>query len=212
VRLTEGQRRRRRSAAYDVGMSTLPHARPGTLAEALALPEDARVEFVGGQIVQKAAPSAEHGHAQRALSTELGFRFSRRSGGRFPGGWWILVEVDVQLGGELFRPDITGWRRETMPALPKGRPVATRPDWICEIVSASNARIDRVEKMRAYHQAGVAHYWLVDPQEETLIVQRHSAAGYVTVLAAARGDTVRPEPFEAAELKVGVLFGDEPDE
>lgn len=66
--------------------------------------------------------------------------------------------------------------------------------------------------MRAYHRAGVPHYWLIDPVEESLIVQRHSSAGYVTVLAASRSETVRPEPFDSAELRVGLLFGDEPDE
>lgn len=46
----------------------------------------------------------------------------------------------------------------------------------------------------------------------TLTVLRWSDAGYITVLAAERGETVRAEPFEAIEISVGTLFGDDPPE
>lgn len=96
-----------------------------------------------------------------------------------------------------------------MPLLPKEPPATARPDWICEILSQSNAAHDRVVETRAYHQAGVPHYWLVDPGERTLVVMRHADAGYVTVLAATAQEVVRAEPFEAVELRVGSLFDDD---
>jgi hypothetical protein len=55
----------------------------------------------------------------------------------------------------------------------------------------------------------VSHFWIVDPIEETLDVYRWHTDGYLQVLAAERGDRVRPEPFDAIELCVGVLFGDD---
>ena len=69
-----------------------------------------------------------------------------------------------------------------------------------------------VERKRAYHRHEVGHYWLVDPVEETLAVYRWSAAGYVEVLIADRSERVRAEPFDAIDLQVGVLFGDDDDE
>lgn len=36
--------------------------------------------------------------------------------------------------------------------------------------------------------------------------------GYVTLMRAERGETLRPEPFEQIELAVGTLFGDDPPE
>lgn len=39
---------------------------------------------------------------------------------------------------------------------------------------------------------------------------RWTEAGYTTVLRAGRGESVRPEPFDAIELPVGTLFGDDP--
>jgi hypothetical protein len=45
-----------------------------------------------------------------------------------------------------------------------------------------------------------------------LTVMRWSPDGYVTLLRAERGETVRPEPFPQIELAVGTLFGDDPPE
>lgn len=99
-----------------------------------------------------------------------------------------------------------------MPERPTGFPVKIRPDWICEVVSPSNANTDTVKKLRIYHAAHVPHYWLVDTRDSTLTVMRWAEPGYTTVLRAERGETVRPEPFEAIELAVGTLFGDDPPE
>ncbi len=82
---------------------------------------------------------------------------------------------------------------------------------MCEILS-TNKRNDLILKKRAYHRAGVAHYWIIDPIEETLAVYRWHADGYVEVLIAERNDRVRAEPFDAIELRLGVLFGDDEDE
>ena len=49
----------------------------------------------------------------------------------------------------------------------------------------------------------------MDPQNETLTVLRWTPDGYLDALTAGRADRVRAEPFEATDLPVGVLFGDE---
>ena len=88
-------------------------------------------------------------------------------------------------------------------------PVTVAPDWTCEILSASNRRVDLVRKKRIYHQQGVAHYWIIDPEQETLTVHRWHPDGYVEVLVAEKAEVVRAEPFQAVEIRVGVLFGDD---
>ncbi|HEY8943575.1 MAG TPA: hypothetical protein VIM73_04905 [Polyangiaceae bacterium] len=38
-------------------------------------------------------------------------------------------------------PDLGGWRRETLPELPpEGEPFGLVLDWVCEVLSTSNAR------------------------------------------------------------------------
>jgi Uma2 family endonuclease len=187
-----------------------PHR--STLNDLLAIPEGERFhELLQGALIEKAEPSGEHGNAQAAVAGAIVPPFQRRQGGRSPGGWWIATEVEVLLStGDLVRPDVLGWRRETAPVRPSGVPVSVRPDWVCEVVSPGNAKDDTVKKLRVYHLASIPHYWLVDPRDGTLTVMRWSADGYVTLLRAESHETVRPEPFQAIELNVGVLFGDEP--
>ncbi|WP_375770052.1 Uma2 family endonuclease [Archangium gephyra] len=186
--------------------------RPATVEELLALPNEQAAEIIDGLLVQKAAPSILHGQAQGWLLSVLLPAFHRRGGGAVPGGWWLAPEVEVELApGQVYRPDIAGWRRERMPTLSSERPVRLRPDWVCEVLSRSNAHHDLVTKFRTYHRLGVPHYWTVDPETEVLTVYRWQEAGYLAVLTAARGETVRAEPFEAIAWNVGLLFGDEPE-
>lgn len=160
--------------------------------------------------MEKAAPSGEHGSAQAGVVVAVGPAYQRPPGRGGPGGWWISTEVEILLEPEIVRPDVAGWRRERSPARPTGTPVKLRPDWICEVVSESNATNDTIKKLRLYHRVGVPHYWLADPRDSTLTVMRWSEAGYVTLLRAERGEVIRAEPFEVVELAVGTLFGDDP--
>lgn len=184
--------------------------RPHTIAEWLAQPEERRVELVDGEFIEKAAPDFTHALSQSGVLRLLGGLFHRKPGGTGPGGWWIVSEVDVQLGSNGFRADVVGWRRERMPEPPRERPVTLRPDWICEVLSDSNRTNDTIRKMRRYHEAGVPHYWLLDPVGGLLSVFRHEAGGYATVLTAERHQQVRAEPFEAVEVSVAALLGEDP--
>ncbi|HZF51780.1 MAG TPA: Uma2 family endonuclease [Polyangiaceae bacterium] len=190
----------------------LPAPSEATLAALLALPDQGRgYEIIDGQLVEKET-SAEHGVAQSRLGRVLG-PFDRRPGGKQPGGWWFATEVLIDLGPkQVFRPDVAGWRRERMPERPTGTVITVLPDWICEIISPSNASNDTVKKKRAYHKHKVPHYWLLDPVRETLSVLRWSSDGYIEVLSAMRGETVKAEPFDAIEISVGVFFGDDDEE
>lgn len=186
--------------------------RIASLDDFWAIPEAERFhELIDGEIIPKAKPSGEHGGAQAGVVGSIRTPFQRMPGRGGPGGWWIATEVEVLLDdSEIARPDVLGWRRERCPELPIGTPVKVRPDWVCEVISPSNANHDTVKKLRLYHRSGISHYWLIDPRDTTLTVMRWSSDGYVTVMRAERGEVVRPEPFQQIELSVGTLFGDDP--
>ncbi len=178
----------------------------------VSIPEGDRFhELINGQLTQKVAPSGEHGDAQAGIVGAVRPSYQRRPGGGGPGGWWIATEVEVLLETrDVVRPDVLGWRRDRCPERPTGIPVELRPDWVCEILSPSNATNDTVKKLRLYHRVAVGHYWIVDPRETTLTIMRWSADGYVTIMRAEREEVVRAEPFEAVELAVRTLFGEDP--
>ena len=184
---------------------------PATVTDLLAIPEDERYhEVIDGELVRKAMPTFEHGDAQSALASRIKGPFQRRPGGTLPGGWWIGTEVEIELApSHVYRPDVVGWRRERVPERPRGTPISIRPDWICEVLSRSTAHVDMGNKRLGYHRAGVAHYWLVDPINGTLAVLEWTAAGYLVALVAGRGEKVRAAPFEAIEIDVSELLGDD---
>ena len=176
-----------------------------------AIPEARRFhELIAGELIEKAAPSGEHGHAQAGIVGALWHPFQRKEGNGGPGGWWIQTEVELQLGDEIVRPDVVGWRRETCPERPVCFPIRQLIDWICEVVSPGNVADDTVKKLRLYHRSHIEYYWIVDPRAATLTAMRRADAGYVTVLSAERGEVVRAPPFDAIEIAVGTLFGDDP--
>jgi Uma2 family endonuclease len=191
-------------------MSSTPRARPtATLSDFLSIPEEKRFhELIAGEIVEKAAPSAEHGTTQLEVGSRLMGPFGRQPPSGGPGGWWFMTEVEIRFGEEICRPDLVGWRRDVVAQRPRGKVIEQLPQWICEVLS-EDKRNDLVRKKHIYHRHHVDHYWILDPEQGTLAVYRWHADGYLEVLSAERGQIVRAEPFDAIELPVSGLFGDE---
>jgi Uma2 family endonuclease len=80
------------------------------------------------------------------------------------------------------------------------------PDWVCEVLSPSTARLDRGDKLDVYRREGVSHVWLVDPSLQTLEILRLDGPTY-RLAATFAGDTpVRAEPFDAIELNLAALW------
>ena len=162
-------------------------------------------EIVRGVLYANPRPAAPQAAASCALGEELGPPFKRGRGG--PGGWVILDEPELHLIDYILVPDLAGWRIERMSRLPEEAFFTTVPDWVCEVVSPSTKRLDRIRKLPLYARHGVAHAWMIDPDERLL--ETYSLAGERWLMGpfASDGERVRVEPFEAVELELGLLWG-----
>jgi len=118
----------------------------------------------------------------------------------------MLDAVETHLGRNVLVPDLAGWQRERLPALPREPFFTLAPDWVCEVLSPSTARLDRLKKLAVYAREGVGHAWLVDPALETLEVFRRHGEAWLLVLTAGGDDVVRAEPFDAIELTLTGLW------
>jgi Uma2 family endonuclease len=179
--------------------------RRATYEDVLAAPEHVVAEVLFGVLHASPRPAAGHARAASRLGAELDGPFDRGRGG--PGGWILVDEPELHLADDIVVPDLAGWRRERMPSFPYGDAYFTlAPDWICEVLSASTAKIDRGDKLDIYGREGVSHAWLLDPVDKTLEVLRLEAGRWVRLAFHKDDARVRAEPFDAIELALGELW------
>jgi Uma2 family endonuclease len=178
--------------------------RPATYADIEALPRHLTGEIIDDELIVSPRPRPRHAVAEGAILAALIGPFQHRKGG--PGGWWILIEPELHLGKNVLVPDIGGWRRERLPALPEGVGITVAPDWACEVLSPTTARTDRRKKLRVYARNGVSHMWLVDPVLQTLEVYRRVDHHWLLVETFGEADRVRVEPFAAIELDLSTWW------
>ncbi|WP_375767891.1 Uma2 family endonuclease [Archangium gephyra] len=180
-----------------------PH-REATYEDLIALPTHVVGEILDGELVASPRPASPHSAASLALGAELVGPFQRGRGG--PGGWWFFTEPELHFGKNVLVPDLAGWRHSRMPVRSDVPHFTLAPDWVCEVLSPSTARIDRTVKKRIYARQGVEFVWLVDPVLRILeVLQRHEGR-WLERGSWSGNARVRAEPFEALELELEALW------
>jgi Uma2 family endonuclease len=183
--------------------------RRATYEDVLNAPEHKVAEIIDGVLYLSPRPAFPHAGATGALFTDLAGPFERSRGG--PGGWRLFFEPELHFGEDVLVPDIAGWRRSRMPEQPTEAFVTLAPDWLCETLSPSTAKLDRTEKLLVYARERVPYVWFIDPKRRTLevLTLRHTS---LVTQATYRGDErVRIEPFETVEIDLADLWGKRPE-
>lgn len=177
--------------------------RPATYADIEALPDHVIGEIIGGELFVSPRPAPPHTRVASRLGAQLSMLFDQALGG--PGGWLILYEPELHLGrrrDEVVVPDFAGWLLESMPEDPQTAYYTVVPEWLCEVLSPSTARLDRMKKLSVYQQVGVRWVWLVDPLQRTIEVFTRVEDGWRYTAIEAGGEAVCIAPFEAVGLNL----------
>lgn len=129
-----------------------------TAAEYAELPEcDERYELVDGVVVMAPAASFEHQDVAGEIAYQIRAFLNRTPIGK------AVTDVDVVLRRDLvLRPDVV-YLTAAKCRKPMPRVVAS-PDLVVEVVSPDSRRRDSIAKRGDYEAAGVAEYWLIDPE------------------------------------------------
>ncbi len=176
----------------------------------LDLPPNVTGEIIGGVLYTAPRPAPRHARAETSITADIEVPFDRGQGG--PGGWIILAEPELHLADDVMVPDLAGWRRQRLPALPDTAFIDVVPDWVCEVLSPRSRAHDRITKLARYGDHGVAWAWLVDPDARTLEIFRRDGGAWV-LDGAHHGDArVRARPFDAVELAINWWWGEPPAE
>lgn len=188
-----------------------PPRRQATYEDVLAAPPHQVAQVLDGELYLHPRPARRHTRAASSLGARLFIDFD--AGRSDEGGEWIILyEPELHLGRDIVVPDLAGWRVDRFPSETSNEDdppfLTVAPDWACEVLSASTARIDRMKKVPIFAREGVGHVWLVDPRDHTIEVLRLGPSGYV--LAGAWGDEDGPfalEPFERVPLPASAFWG-----
>jgi Uma2 family endonuclease len=172
--------------------------------ELLDLPENMHGEIIDGELHTQPRPAPKHALASSYLGSDLVGPYGKGVGG--PGGWWIIDEPEIHLGSDIFVPDIAGWTKERMPQLPETAYFDLSPDWICEVISQSTARKDRVLKMPLYAKNKVQYIWLIEPITKILEVYQLDGQYWRLIGTFADSDKVTIAPFTEISIDLSFLW------
>jgi Uma2 family endonuclease len=142
-----------------------PEQRQSALERFLALPEGTACQLIAGEIIMSPAPIPLHQYIVIHLSMKLLQFVEAASLGQV-----FASPIDVRLNERsIFQPDILFISKEKA-CLIGERMIEGPPDLVAEVLSPSSAYHDLRTKFRAYEQAGVQEYWIIDPERKSVEV------------------------------------------
>src|SRR5262245_32946318 len=113
------------------------------------------------------------------------------------GSWWIEIEPDVRLPGDLLGvPDVAGWRFPLGEALPRDGAGALPPTVCSKVISADIAKSYRVARLPFYARAGVQWFWLIDPAARCVEVLENAGGELIAVREGKGSDEINLPPFD----------------
>lgn len=152
------------------GVTTLPYGRALTRDDLDAMPDDGhRYELLDGALIVTPAPSTGHQSVVAQLHLVLH--------AAVPDDLKVLfAPLDVVLAVDtVLQPDLLVAPRDAFTA----RDLPTAPVLAVEVLSPSTRRIDLLVKRDRYRSAGCAAYWVVDPDEPSVLAWELSGDDYV---------------------------------
>ncbi len=162
------------------------------------MPEEAPyLEYVDGEVIEKAMPNRDHMLIVEELALRVGAYRRQRGGLSGPEG---RVQFDLARRPAFRLPDYAYWSADK----PQGGPrVMLPPTLAIEVRSPEESPAAQREKCRFYRAHGVEASWLVDPQARTVEVFEGADDGRLL----ADAEILRSEHLPGFELPLNELFG-----
>lgn len=151
-----------------------------TYSDYLRWPWTEMAELIGGKIFKMSpAPSSKHQKISGRLFLKIGNYLEGKRCQLFAAPFDVRLPRSPKQNKDeeiitVVQPDLCVI---CDPAKIDERGCLGAPNWIIEILSLHTSTKDLNEKFDVYEQAGVNEYWVVHPQEQTLLVYVLNAEG-----------------------------------
>jgi Uma2 family endonuclease len=159
-----------------------------------------KAEFIQGEIIVHSPVKLKHNAASLNLATLLKTYVQRHNLGHI--GHEKLL---ISLARNDYEPDICYFSVEKSRAFTPDQMKFPAPDFIAEVLSESTAANDRGVKFVDYALHGVAEYWIVDPDQETIEQYLRKESSYVLALKVKNG-SIASEAIAGFEIPVRAVF------
>ena len=175
--------------------------------ELCGLPDNVVGEILNEELVVMPRPAFKHARASSSLGAKIFDSYDEGNTG--PGGWWILDEPELHFPYDVVVPDIAGWKRERLQDPSEMKVLEVSPDWVCEVLSPSTAKYDKISKLKIYAENKVPYYWIVDPLNKVLEILVLDGKTYKLAFVFGKNDDVKTAPpFEELEFNLRSLWTD----
>jgi Uma2 family endonuclease len=200
-------------AAEITDINQLDFSKNYTYADYLTWRFQERIELIFGKIFRMSlAPSSKHQHASIVIGSAIYNYLKGKPCRVFPAPFDVILPLQ-NVKNNVVQPDVTVICN---PAIITDKGCDGVPDLVVEIVSKSSVTRDLHEKYKLYELCGVREYWVVHPQDKTLIIFILSSAGvYQPSKPLTKGDIATSSILPGLEIDLNELFIDlveEPEE
>jgi len=175
-----------------------------TYQDYLELPDEPgyHYEILDGMLVREPSPNVLHQRVSRRLQRILEDYFGTAD----PAGEIFNAPLDVTFHDiTVVQPDVFYISGEQKEIVQEAR-IDGPPTLTVEVLSPATGRKDRLQKMRIYQNAGVRHYWLVNPDERTLECFSLRDGAYALVAAGMDEDVVEHPDFAGLSVPLKALW------
>jgi Uma2 family endonuclease len=159
----------------------MTHAGFREWATSPAFPEHVRATFLDGEVILDLSNEEPEAHVAvkgEVFAALVPLVRTERLGKLYPDG----VLVSNEKGKVSSNPDASFCSRESLRSgrvrlVPReGQPGRYReiegtPDWVLEVISDSSVEKDTEQLRKAYHEAGIPEYWLIDARGDEIDFQ-----------------------------------------
>jgi len=174
-----------------------------TVAEYDQLPEGPPYyQLIDGELIMSPSPRIKHQLIVGNLFIML------KSHARQAGGSAFFAPCDVELpGGHIVEPDVMYISKERLEIITEKRIVGA-PDLVVEVLSPSNAKLDRQRKRELYAASGVRELWIIDPDAERLELFRLPENADRPAVIFYLGDTASSDLLPGLSFPVADVFAE----
>lgn len=166
-----------------------------------------RVELIMGKIFKMSpAPSSIHQHAVSVIHGTI-FQFLKGKPCKvFPAPFDVLLLSSSGEKNTVVQPDITVVCDASKIT---NAGCVGAPDLIVEVISKSSVKKDLHQKYRIYETAGVKEYWIVNPEDCSLIIFTLTESGhYQPSKPLTKGDLATSQVLPGLAIDLDELFID----